>query len=76
MCVFFGNNYAVDPDESRLFSKPTSLVDRLHDLPVASLQCDKADIISMLEVYPSSDLRWYGDHSVILQQCCTNKLRE
>ena len=40
-----GIGYAPDRDESRLLSKPRFLVDRPHNLPVASLQCDQADIL-------------------------------
>ena len=75
MRVLFGNGYALDRDDSRLFSKPRSLVDRPHNLPVASLQCDQADILSMLEVAPVPDLRWHGDHSAFFQHC-SNMLRE
>ena len=75
-CAYsLGNGYALDRDESRLLSKPRSLVDRPRNLPVASLQCDQADILSMLEVAPGPDLRWHGDHSAFLQHC-TNMLRE
>ena len=56
-----GNNHALDRDESRLLSKPRSLVDRPHNLPVASLQCDQTDISSMIEVAPLPDMRWHGD---------------
>ena len=56
-----GNGYALDRDESRLLSKPRSLVDRPHNLPVASLQCDQSDILYMLEVAQVPDLRWHGD---------------
>ena len=69
------NGYALEPNESRLLSKPRSLVDRPHNLPVASLQFDQADIFSMLEVAPVPDLRWNSDHSTFLQHC-TNMLRE
>ena len=58
-----GNGYALDFDESRLLSKPRSLVDRPHNLPVASLQCDQADILSMLDVAQVPYLRWHGEHS-------------
>ena len=38
-CAYsLGNGYALDRDESRLFSKPRSFVDRPHNLPVTSLQ--------------------------------------
>ena len=69
-CAYpLGNGYALDPDETRLLSKPRSLVDRPHNLPVTSLQCDQTDILSMLEVAPVPDLRWHGDHSAFLQHC-------
>ena len=75
-CAYFlGNAYAHDRDESRLLSKPWSLVDRPHNLPVANLQCDQADILPMLEVAPVSYQRWHGDHSAFLQHC-TDMLRE
>ena len=76
ICAYsLGNGYALDPDESRLLSKPMSLVDRPRDLPVASLQCDQADVLAMLEVAPVLDFRWHDDHSAFLQHC-TNMLRE
>ena len=56
-----GNGYALDRDESILLSKPRSLVDRPDNLHVASLQCDQADFLSMMEVAPVPDLRWHGD---------------
>ena len=72
-CAYsLGNGYAFDRDESRLLSKPRSLVDRPHNLSVGSLQCDQADIISILKVVQVPDLRWHGDHSAF----CTNMLRE
>ena len=42
---------------------------------MASLQCDQADIFSMLETAPVPDLRWHGDNSAFLQHC-TNLLLE
>ena len=42
---------------------------------MGSVQCDHADILSMVEVAPVPDLRWNGDHSAFLQHC-TNMLRE
>ena len=62
----FGDGYALDRDESRFLSKPRSLVDCPHNLLVASLQCDQADILSMLEVALVPDLRWHGDYSALL----------
>ena len=66
-CAYIlGNNYAYDRDESRLFSNPKSLVDRLRDLPLASLQCNQADVLALLKVATVFDLRWHGDHSFVL----------
>ena len=48
-CTYsLGNGYALETDWSRLLSKPKSLVDRPRDLPVASLQCDQTDVLSMM----------------------------
>ena len=75
-CAYaLGNGYALDRDESRLLSKSRSLVDRPRNTTVTSLQCDQADVLSMLEVAPIPDLQWHGDHSAFLQHCNT-MLRE
>ena len=44
----FGTDYALDRDGSRLLSKLGLIFDHHHYLPVASLQCDQANILSML----------------------------
>ena len=74
VCVPPRYGYAFDPDGSRVFLKPKSLVDRPHNLPVASLKCDQADILCMLEVTQVPNWRWHGNHNAFVStaQTCSS----
>ena len=51
------------------------LVNCPHNLPVATLQCDQADVVAMLEMAFIVDLFWHGNYNALFQQCA-NMLHE
>ena len=69
-CAYsLGSGYALELDDLKLLFKSRCLVERLGAVPLASLDCTQAQVLTMHEEAPIPNMSWQGNIEAFLRQC-------